>query len=92
MEAERCARNKTLSESLALWVRKFGASRIKARGSMEDFIRRARFFQHRSLNAPWHDDPVMQLIAIGDRGPFTTLAFAQPDASWAGPWRSPATS
>ena len=47
---------------------------------MEDFIRPARFFQHRSLNAPWHDDPVMQLIAIGDTGPFTTLAFAQPDA------------
>ena len=47
---------------------------------MEDFIRPARFFQHGSLNVPWHEDPVMQLIAIDDIGPFTTLAFAQPDA------------
>ena len=59
---------------------------------MEDFIRPARFFQHGSLNVPWHEDPVMQLIAIDDIGPFTALAFPQPDACLGGPWRSPATS
>jgi hypothetical protein len=47
---------------------------------MEDFTSPARFFQHGSLNVPWHDDLVMQLIAIDDIGAFAALAFAQPDA------------
>jgi uncharacterized protein YbjT (DUF2867 family) len=45
---------------------------------MEDFTSPARFFQHGSLNVPWHDDLVMQLIAIDDIGAFAALAFAQP--------------
>ena len=47
---------------------------------MEDFTSPARFFQHGSLNVPWHDDLVIQLIAIDDIGAFAALAFAQPDA------------
>src|SRR5260370_204440 len=47
---------------------------------MEDFTSPARFFQHGSLNVPWHDDLVMQLIAIDDIGAFAALAFAHPDA------------
>ena len=31
-----------------------------------------------SLNVPWHDDLVMQLIAIDDIGTFAALAFADP--------------
>jgi uncharacterized protein YbjT (DUF2867 family) len=45
---------------------------------MEDFTSPARFFQNASLNVPWHDDLVMQLIAIDDIGAFAALAFANP--------------
>jgi uncharacterized protein YbjT (DUF2867 family) len=46
---------------------------------MEDFVSPARFFQDGSLNVPWHDDLVMQLIAIDDTGAFAALAFADPE-------------
>lgn len=42
---------------------------------MEDFTSPARFFQNGSLNVPWYDDLIVQLIAIGA---FAALAFADP--------------
>ncbi|MFI5676417.1 NmrA/HSCARG family protein [Streptomyces cellulosae] len=53
---------------------------LRPAGFMEDFTSPARFFQNGSLNVPWHDDLVMQLIAIDDIGVFAALAFAEPDA------------
>ena len=45
---------------------------------MEDFTSPDRFFQNGSLNVPWHDDLIVQLIAIDDIGAFAALAFADP--------------
>jgi uncharacterized protein YbjT (DUF2867 family) len=56
------------------------ATILRPAGFMEDFISPARFYQNGSLNVPWHDDLVMQLIAIDDTGAFAALAFADPDA------------
>ncbi|MDT3439909.1 MULTISPECIES: NmrA/HSCARG family protein [unclassified Pseudofrankia] len=56
------------------------ATILRPAGFMEDFTSPARFFQNGSLNVPWHDDLVMQLVAIDDIGAFAALAFAQPDA------------
>jgi uncharacterized protein YbjT (DUF2867 family) len=39
---------------------------LRPAGFMEDFTSPTRFFQNGSLNVPWHDDLVMQLIAIDD--------------------------
>jgi uncharacterized protein YbjT (DUF2867 family) len=55
------------------------ATILRPAGFMEDFTSPARFFQDGSLNVPWHDDLVMQLIAIDDIGAFAALAFAEPD-------------
>ncbi|MGW9211665.1 NmrA/HSCARG family protein [Embleya sp. NPDC055664] len=55
------------------------ATILRPAGFMEDFTSPARFFQNGSLNVPWHDDLVMQLIAIDDIGAFAALAFADPD-------------
>jgi uncharacterized protein YbjT (DUF2867 family) len=55
------------------------ATILRPAGFMEDFTSPARFFQNGSLNVPWHDDLVMQLIAIDDIGAFAALAFANPD-------------
>lgn len=52
---------------------------LRPAGFMEDFTSPARFFQNGSLNVPWHDNLVMQLIAIDDVGAFAALAFANPD-------------
>lgn len=46
---------------------------------MEDFTSPARFFQSGSLNVPWHDDLVMNLIAIDDIGAFAALALGERD-------------
>jgi uncharacterized protein YbjT (DUF2867 family) len=54
------------------------ATILRPAGFMEDFVSPARFFQDGSLNVPWHDDLVMQLIAIDDTGAFAALAFAEP--------------
>lgn len=54
------------------------ATILRPAGFMEDFTSPARFFQNGSLNVPWHDDLVMQLVAIDDIGAFTPLAFAEP--------------
>jgi uncharacterized protein YbjT (DUF2867 family) len=54
------------------------ATILRPAGFMEDFVSPARFFQNGSLNVPWHDDLVMQLIAINDTGAFAALAFADP--------------
>jgi uncharacterized protein YbjT (DUF2867 family) len=54
------------------------ATILRPAGFMEDFTSPARFFQNGSLNVPWHDDLVMQLIAIDDIGAFAALAFANP--------------
>jgi uncharacterized protein YbjT (DUF2867 family) len=54
------------------------ATILRPAGFMEDFTSPARFFQNASLNVPWHDDLVMQLIAIDDIGAFAALAFANP--------------
>jgi uncharacterized protein YbjT (DUF2867 family) len=56
------------------------ATILRPAGFMEDFTNPARFFQNGSLNVPWHDDLMMQLIAIDDIGAFAALAFADPDA------------
>jgi uncharacterized protein YbjT (DUF2867 family) len=56
------------------------ATILRPAGFMEDFTSPARFFQNGSLNVPWRDDLVMQLIAIDDIGAFAALAFAEPDA------------
>ncbi|MFC4120383.1 NmrA/HSCARG family protein [Nonomuraea zeae] len=56
------------------------ATILRPAGFMEDFTSPARFFQNGSLNVPWRDDLVMQLIAIEDTGVFAALAFAEPDA------------
>ncbi|MFG1682663.1 NmrA/HSCARG family protein [Nonomuraea sp. NPDC049269] len=55
------------------------ATILRPAGFMEDFTSPARFFQNGSLNVPWHDDLVMQLVAIDDIGAFAALAFAEPD-------------
>jgi uncharacterized protein YbjT (DUF2867 family) len=55
------------------------ATILRPAGFMEDFVSAARFFQNGALNVPWHDDLVMQLIAIDDTGAFAALAFAEPD-------------
>lgn len=55
------------------------ATILRPAGFMEDFTSPARFFRNGSLNVPWHDDLVMQLIAIEDIGAFAALAFAEPD-------------
>jgi uncharacterized protein YbjT (DUF2867 family) len=52
------------------------ATILRPAGFMEDFVSPARFFQDGSLNVPWRDDLVMQLIAIDDIGAFAALAFA----------------
>ena len=54
------------------------ATILRPAGFMEDFTSPARFFQHGSLNVPWHDDLVVQLIAIDDIGAFAALTFADP--------------
>ncbi|WP_131736273.1 NmrA/HSCARG family protein [Actinomadura roseirufa] len=61
-------------------IRELGvpATILRPAGFMEDFVNPARFFQEGSLNVPWHDDLVMQLIAIDDTGAFAALAFADP--------------
>lgn len=56
------------------------ATILRPAGFMEDFTSPARFFQNGSLNVPWHDDLIMQLVAIDDIGAFAALAFAEPDA------------
>ncbi|MEU7838543.1 NmrA/HSCARG family protein [Nonomuraea sp. NPDC049129] len=63
-------------------IRELGvpATILRPAGFMEDFTSPARFFQNGSLNVPWDDDLVMQLIAIDDTGAFAALAFADPDA------------
>jgi uncharacterized protein YbjT (DUF2867 family) len=75
-------------------IRELGvpATILRPAGFMEDFTSPARFFQNGSLRVPWRDDLVMQLIAIDDIGAFAALAFANRTSTWAGPWRSPATS
>ncbi|NUW33512.1 NmrA/HSCARG family protein [Nonomuraea sp. SMC257] len=55
------------------------ATILRPAGFMEDFTSPARFFQNGSLNVPWNDDLVMQLIAVDDIGAFAALAFADPD-------------
>ncbi|MFI6603609.1 NmrA/HSCARG family protein [Nonomuraea sp. NPDC050536] len=55
------------------------ATILRPAGFMEDFTSPARFFQNGSLNVPWHDDLIMQLIAIDDTGAFAALAFAEPE-------------
>jgi uncharacterized protein YbjT (DUF2867 family) len=54
------------------------ATILRPGGFMEDFISPARFFQDGSLNVPWHDDLVMNLIATDDIGALAALAFAEP--------------
>ena len=54
------------------------ATILRPAGFMEDFTSPARFFQNGSLNVPWHDDLIVQLIAIDDIGAFAALAFADP--------------
>ncbi|MDQ0791600.1 NmrA/HSCARG family protein [Streptomyces sp. B1I3] len=56
------------------------ATILRPAGFMEDFTSPARFLRNGSLNVPWHDGLVMQLIAIDDTGAFAALAFADPDA------------
>ncbi len=56
------------------------ATILRPGGFMEDFTSPARFFQSGSLNVPWHDDLIMNLIAIDDVGAFAALAFAEPHA------------
>lgn len=51
---------------------------LRPGGFMEDFTSPARFFQNGSINVPWHDDLVMNLIAVDDIGVFASLAFADP--------------
>ncbi|MFD4525806.1 NmrA/HSCARG family protein [Streptomyces sp. NPDC058470] len=53
---------------------------LRPAGFMEDFTSPARFFRNGSLDVPWRDELVMQLIAIDDIGVFAALAFAEPDA------------
>jgi len=54
------------------------ATILRPAGFMEDFTSPDRFFQNGSLNVPWHDDLIVQLIAIDDIGAFAALAFADP--------------
>ncbi len=56
------------------------ATILRPAGFMEDLVNPARFFQNGSLNVPWHDHLLMQLIAVDDTGAFAALAFANPDA------------
>jgi uncharacterized protein YbjT (DUF2867 family) len=66
------------------------ATILRPAGYMEDFTSPARFFQNGSLTVPWHDDLVVQLIAIDDIGAFAALAFPTPATTSARPSRSPA--
>ncbi|MEV0236507.1 NmrA/HSCARG family protein [Nonomuraea sp. NPDC050786] len=61
-------------------IRELGvpATILRPAGFMEDFTSPARFFQNGSLNVPWRDDLVMQLVAIDDIGAIAALAFADP--------------
>src|SRR5262249_59706212 len=54
------------------------ATILRPAGFMEDFTSPARFFQNGSLSVPFHDDLVVQLIAIDDIGAFAALAFGNP--------------
>jgi uncharacterized protein YbjT (DUF2867 family) len=54
------------------------ATILRPAGFMEDFTSQARFFRNGSLTVPWHDDLIVQLIAIDDIGAFAALAFADP--------------
>ena len=54
------------------------ATILRPAGFMEDLTSPDRFFQNGWLNVPWHDDLIVQLIAIDDIGAFTALAFADP--------------
>jgi len=54
------------------------ATILRPAGFMEDFTSPARFFQNGSLSVPFHDDLVVQLIAIDDIGVFAALAFGNP--------------
>lgn len=62
-------------------IRKLGvpATILRPAGFMEDFTSPARFFQNGSLNVPWHDELVMQLIAVDDIGAFAARVFGAPD-------------
>jgi uncharacterized protein YbjT (DUF2867 family) len=51
---------------------------LRPAGFMEDFTSPARFFRNTSLNVPWRDDLVTQLIAVDDIGAYAALAFADP--------------
>ncbi|HEY3506565.1 MAG TPA: NmrA family NAD(P)-binding protein [Actinocatenispora sp.] len=55
------------------------ATILRPAGFMADFTSPERFFQRGSLNVPWRDDLVMQLIAIDDIGAFVAAAFAAPE-------------
>lgn len=55
------------------------ATILRPAGFMEDFTSPARFFQNGTLTVPWHDDLVMQLIAIDDIGALAALVFAKAD-------------
>lgn len=55
------------------------ATILRPAGFMEDFTCPARFFQNGTLTVPWHDDLVMQLIAIDDIGALAALIFAKAD-------------
>jgi uncharacterized protein YbjT (DUF2867 family) len=71
----------TLVVTLVLHIRRLGlaATILRPAGFMEDFVSPTRFFQNGSLNVPWHDDLLMQLIAIDDIGAFAAVAFADPE-------------
>ncbi|MFE2722628.1 NmrA/HSCARG family protein [Kitasatospora sp. NPDC059327] len=55
------------------------ATILRPAGFMEDFTSPARFLPGGTLTVPWHDDLVMQLIAVDDIGALAALAFAEPD-------------
>ncbi|MER5540712.1 NmrA/HSCARG family protein [Streptomyces mirabilis] len=55
------------------------ATILRPAGFMEDFTSPARFFQNGALTVPWHDDLVMQLVAIDDIGALAALVFAKAD-------------
>jgi uncharacterized protein YbjT (DUF2867 family) len=56
------------------------ATILRPAGFMEDFTSPTRFFQNGSLNVPWRDDLVMQLIAIEDTGAIAAIVFSDRDA------------
>ena len=75
-------------------IRELGvpATILRPAGFMEDFTSPTRFFQNGSLNVPWRDDLVMQLIASTTSGRSPRWPSRNRTSTWAGPWRSPATS